>query len=158
MSVRNIIQATVDEFGKSRGGVKKSGSWYFRGTDTVVVLNLQKSQYGPSYYMNVGLWFLGLGFSANPKPSHCHVQTRAELLVPDEKHAHLEELLDLNVAIGDSQRHDELLAVLQSQLGLMLDAGLELSGLRSAQGQRLLKKSLIDGDGQEFLARRSDLS
>ena len=25
MSVRNIIQATVDEFGKSRGGVKKSG-------------------------------------------------------------------------------------------------------------------------------------
>ena len=33
------------------GFTKKSGSWYRRGEETIAVLNLQKSQYGPSYYV-----------------------------------------------------------------------------------------------------------
>ena len=57
MSTRNIIQTTFDEFGKALDGSKKSGSWYITGPDAIAVLNLQKSQYGPRYYLNVGLWF-----------------------------------------------------------------------------------------------------
>lgn len=152
MSARNVIQATFDEFGESRGGAKKSGSWYLQGHDTVTVLNLQKSQYGRRYYVNVALWFLGIGAPANPKPSQCHVQTRLESLVTDDERVHLEELLDLDVPVGEEQRHAELLAVLETQLGPILDASQTLAGLASVSGQHLLAKSLIDSDGQKFLA------
>ncbi len=54
MSVRNSIQTTFDEFGKTAGGSKKSGSWYRRSPETIVVLNLQKSQYALRYYVNLG--------------------------------------------------------------------------------------------------------
>ena len=152
MSTRNVIQTTFDEFAKARGGTKKSGTWYLTGPDTVAVVNLQKSQYGPRYYVNVALWFLGIEASASPKPSHCHVQTRLESLVEDEERLRVEELLDLEVDVGDDQRRCGLLAVFGTQLGPILDASQTLVGLTSPAGRRLLEKSLIDGDGQRFLA------
>src|SRR5690349_16163326 len=120
MSTRNIIQTTFDEFGKSLGGSKKSGSWYITGPEAIAVLNLQKSQYGPRYYLNVGLWFLGVGPATNPKPSHCHVQSRLESLVPAADRQHLEDLLDLDFAVDEQERRAELLAVLTSQLEPLL--------------------------------------
>jgi len=151
MSTRNIIQTTFDEFGKSLGGSKKSGSWYITGPEAIAVLNLQKSQYGPRYYLNVGLWFLGVGPATNPKPSHCHVQSRLESLVPAADRQHLEDLLDLDFAVDEQERRAELLAVLTSQLEPLLEAGMSDSGLLTETGQHLLMKSLIDGDGQRYL-------
>jgi hypothetical protein len=82
LSERNVVQTSFDEFGKASFGAKKSGSWYRRSDETIVVLNLQKSNYGPSYYVNVAIWLLAAGPADAPKPSHCHVQTRLERLVP----------------------------------------------------------------------------
>lgn len=151
MSLRNIIQTTFDEFGKALGGSKKSGSWYITGPDAIAVLNLQKSQYGPRYYLNVGLWFLGVALATNPKPSHCHVQSRFELLVPAADRQHLEDLLDLDQAFDDEERRTGLLAVLTSKLEPLLEAGMSDHGLATEAGQHLLMKSLIDGDGQRYL-------
>ncbi|MBB6406220.1 DUF4304 domain-containing protein [Arthrobacter sp. AZCC_0090] len=155
MSTRNLIQTTFDEFGKSLGGSKKSGSWYVTGPNAIAVLNLQKSQSGPRYYLNVGLWFLGVAPAMNPKRSHCHVQSRLETLVPAAHRKHLEELLDLDHAVGDEERRTELLAVLTSQLEPLLEAGMSDSGLATEAGQHFLTKSLIDGDGQRFLAAQA---
>ena len=49
MSVRDVIQAIFDDFGKSAGASKKSGSWHRRSDETVFVLNLQKSNYATRY-------------------------------------------------------------------------------------------------------------
>ncbi|MHC6219222.1 DUF4304 domain-containing protein [Arthrobacter sp. MMS24-S77] len=146
---------TFDEFGKSLGGSKKSGSWYVTGPDAIAVLNFQKSQYGPRYYLNIGFWFLGVGVATTPKPSHCHVQGRLETLVPAAHRAHLEDLLNLDQAADDEERRTGLLAVLTSQLEPLLEAGMTNSGLATEAGQHLLKKSLIDGDGQRFLAAQA---
>ena len=83
MSTRNVIQATFDEFGKTRGGAKKSGSWYLPGSDTLAVLNLQKSQYGALLVQRCPV-VSGDRDPTNPKPSHCHVQTRLESLIPED--------------------------------------------------------------------------
>lgn len=155
MSRRNVIQRTFDEFGRSLGGSKKSGSWYVTGPDAIAVLNLQKSQYGPHYYLNVGLWFLGLGAATNPKPTHCHVQSRLEALVPAEHRRNLEALLDLDQVVDDEERRTELLGVLAVQLEPLVQAGTSFDGLATEAGQRLLMKSLIDGDGQRFLSTRA---
>ena len=156
MSVRNLIQTTIDEFGRSLGGSKNSGSWYFTGPDAIAVLNLQKSQYGPRYYLNVGLWLLGVGAATNPKPTHCHVQSRLEELVPSDLRRNVELLLDLDYAIVDEERRTRLLGVLTAQLEPLVEAGTSPGGIKTEAGQRMMTKSLINADGQRFLHRTAN--
>jgi len=152
MSVRNIIQATFDEFGKASGGSKKSSSWYFRRPETVFVLNLQKSQYAPRYYVNVALWLLAAGPTDAPKPTHCHVQTRLEGLVPPATHERLTALLDLDTPVEDQVRRDDLLSLLREQLLPIMEAASTIETLYSGEGQRFVKASLVNADGQRLLA------
>ena len=56
MSKRNVIQRCVDEFAEGLGMVKKSGSWYRHTDGVITILNLQKSQYAPSYYVKIAFW------------------------------------------------------------------------------------------------------
>ena len=151
VSARNIIQMTFDEFGKVAGGTKKSGSWYWRSAETVFVLNLQKSQYGPQYYVNVGLWLLSLGPAETPKDHQCPIRTRLDNLVPADKEAGLTTLLDLESPVDDELRREELLALLRSVLLPLLDTTSTLEGLRAAAGQRLVGVSLVAGDAQRLL-------
>lgn len=52
---------------------------------------------------------------------------------------------------ADEHEH-ELLDVLDSQILPYIEAGQTLAGLTASVGQRILTKSLLDGDGQRFLA------
>lgn len=152
MSVRNIIQTTFDEFAQSSGFTKKSGSWYRRSSETIVVLNLQESQYGPQYYVNVALWLLGIGPEEEaPKENHCHVRTRLELLVPTPK-GRATTLLDLTSPLDDRTRREELLTLLDSDLLPVVDACATLENLRSGEGRRLIDVSLVEGPAQRLLA------
>ena len=152
MSARNVVQETFDEFSKESGCSKKSGSWYLRSSETIVVLNLQKSQYALRYYVNVGVWLLAAGPADAPKPSDCHIQTRLERLGPSALEERLTVLLDLDNPIGAEARRDELLALLREHLLPMMSAASTLEWLRSGEGQRFVKASLVDGDGQRLLA------
>jgi hypothetical protein len=151
VSVRNIIQTPFDEFAQSSGFTKKSGSWYRRSSETIVVLNLQKSQYGPQYYVNVGLWLLGIGPEEAPKENHCHVRTRLEFLVPTPK-GRVTTLLDLASPLDDRTRREELLTLLKSDLLPVVDACATLEDLRSGEGRRLIDVSLVEGPAQRLLA------
>lgn len=152
MMSRNVIQSTLDEFGMSLGAHKKAGSWYLLGADTVAVVNLQRSNYSRRYFINFGLWFIGIGPPSMPKPTACHLQTRVESIVDEVTRLQLERLLDLETELPDAERREELLAVLQVHVHPILDAAQTLEGLASPTGQRLLAKSLLDGDGQRLLA------
>jgi hypothetical protein len=152
VSTRNVIQMTFDEFGKAASCEKKSGSWYRRSAETIFVLNLQKSQYGLQYYINVGLWLLALEPAEAPKEHHCPIRTRLDNLVSPAEQARLTTLLDLETLIDEGTRREELLAVLQSILLPTMDACSTLAGLRSEAGQWLLSVSLVGGDAQRLLA------
>ena len=100
--------------------------------------------------MTVGFWFLGLGAATNPKPTHFHVQSRLEALVPANHRRNLGPLLDLDQIVDDEERRTELLGVFAVQLEPLAKAGTSFGGLATEAGQRLLMKSLIDGYGQRF--------
>lgn len=115
ISTRNAIQRAFDQFGRESGFEKKSGSWYRRGDEVVAVSNLQKSQYGPSYYINQGFWLSRLGAERYPKVNKCHIQARIEDLLPTAEFR-LGQLLTLDFDVPAEQRSKELVDLLERAL------------------------------------------
>lgn len=152
MSVRNTVQVAFDESCKSLQFEKRRGAWYRRGEDLVTVVDLQKSQYGPQYYINLGLWLIGLEGDAHPKPVACHVRTRLASVVGEREELELKQLLDLESPVPDKERHDRLLAFLTGALQDMLSTTHSVATLRSPAGRSLLKKSGVRGPAVEILA------
>ncbi|TFC22108.1 DUF4304 domain-containing protein [Cryobacterium sp. MDB1-18-2] len=152
MSDRNVIQTAFDEFAKTAGCSKKSGSWYRRSSETILVLNLQKSQNGLQYYVNVALWLRALGDEESPKENKCQIRTRLTRLLPADLEKRLTELLDLDSDLDQMSRKEGLLDLLREHLLPLMEASSSLEGLRSGDGQDLIRKSLVTGPGQKLLA------
>ena len=61
-------------------GFKKLHQTWHRATpDTIQIVNVQGSQWGPEYYLNVGTYLLALGQETTPPESRCHVRARINL-------------------------------------------------------------------------------
>jgi len=50
--------------------------------DTILVLNLQKSQWGDTLYVNAGVYVRALGSEHSPPHNRCHINARLERVVP----------------------------------------------------------------------------
>jgi hypothetical protein len=90
-----------------QAGFEKSGAtWRKTNDDVVSVLNLQGSQWGPSFYVNLGVYFRALGDREAPCEADCHIRTRLDDLVPDPARDIC--LLDFEEPIQESVRFQEL--------------------------------------------------
>jgi hypothetical protein len=74
------IRALFDKTLREQGFRKAGGSWYSNRPETVLLANLQKSQYGYRFYVNLGVWLKAIGDSATPKEHHCHIRIRLSSL------------------------------------------------------------------------------
>lgn len=63
--------------------LKKGQSWFLEGKDSVVVLNLQKSDFDTKYFVNLGIWLKSLGAADFPSENRCHIQARLTSLFPE---------------------------------------------------------------------------
>jgi hypothetical protein len=70
---------------KAAGFKKRSLSWYLYGRDTIVVVNLQRSDWNKDYYINIGIWLKALGDETFPKYYKCPMVWRVEELFPKER-------------------------------------------------------------------------
>ncbi len=147
---RNVVKEPLVRFGRETGLNLHSGAWYLRQAETIAVVELQKSQYGPQYYVNVALWLLPLGDALYPKERSCHVRTRLDALLSEQEEL-VNALLDLESTMDDSARAAELSELLVSHLLPILRACSSVRGLKSAEGERLLKASLVRGPAQQLL-------
>src|SRR5438309_7775611 len=129
MSDRNVIQRVVDEFAKGLEMVRKSGSWYRHTDSLVTILNLQKSQYAPKYYLNIAFWLMELGSERFPKENAAHVRIRLDRLLPDAADE-ITKLLDLDSGMADPKREEGLRAILNSRLRPILDGTTTVEDLR----------------------------
>lgn len=150
MSERNSVQQAFDRFGKGAGFEKKSGSWYRRSHEVVSISNLQKSQYGPQYYLNQGFWLRQLDDQRFPKSHQAHIVTRVEDLVPDAEQR-IRQLLDLEVGMPDQERSDELVTLLSERLLPLIERGDSIAGLRSMVADGTFGGAGIRGPAQEKL-------
>jgi hypothetical protein len=94
-------------------GFKKSGAtWHRAGVSEIAVVNLQGSQWGPQFYVNLGVYFRELGTKAKPCEAECHIRSRLDAHVPDR--TRLNQLLDFEANIPIEVRGRELEVLLKN--------------------------------------------
>ena len=153
MSERNVIQQAFDEFGRDAGAEKKSGSWYLRTDEVIAVSNLQKSQYGSSYYFNQGFWLCELGDERYPPAHRCHVQERLEYLLSAEAkdRQRMRQLFQFEREMSDEQRVRELRTLLRDELLPLIQRGSTVDGLRGMLAEGMFTHSLIYASARPVL-------
>lgn len=132
------------------GLTKRGGAWYLFSDDTILVAELQKSNFGRVYFVNVAVWLRSFGDTQFPKEQACHIRTRLGELVSDPDR--LSELLDAERSGQDSQRAAELNEVLTSTLSWVIEGTASVEALRSDLGDRVRNRSLVTGSAQRLLA------
>jgi len=83
------IKKALGEVFQEVGFLHKGQSWFLTGSDSIVVINLQKSDFDKKYYINIGVWLKRFGDVSFPKENQCHIQTRLTSLF--NEHASLIE-------------------------------------------------------------------
>lgn len=128
MRPRTPVHVAFDRFGREAGLELHRRAWYQRADEVVTVCGLQKSQYGPSYYVNVGFNFTTLDADPHPHPEGCHLTVRIGEFVSGLE---LRELLDLDAPIADSARESRLFDIFARRLEPVVQRATSVDGLRA---------------------------
>jgi|SRR6185312_9071779 len=93
-------------------GFKKKGNyWVINGNEITKMVNLQKSQYSNSFYINYGYIIKAISLDNQMM----HVYNRVSSLDVNERNL-IKALLDLDSDISDEKRETELKQILNSNL------------------------------------------
>lgn len=81
----------------AHGYRKKADSWFLERPETILLINLQKSQWGDQYYVNLAIWLRGLADAKSipPKEQDCHVRVRLTSLTTEA----IERALDFSAGL-----------------------------------------------------------
>ncbi|MCA9096658.1 MAG: DUF4304 domain-containing protein, partial [Planctomycetaceae bacterium] len=82
---------------KLHGFKKKGSTWHRAAGGFIQVFNVQGSQWGKSFYLNLGIYIKALGDKTTPTEYECHIQSR--VLRDAEGLARLNTLLNLENAL-----------------------------------------------------------
>lgn len=112
-----------------RGFTKTGATWRKASADVISVLNLQGSQWKPSFYINLGVYFRALGDSDKPAEYDCHVRApRLTDLVPDRDW--LNALLDFEKPVQEHVRVREIEILIVEHALPWLDRVSSIEGAR----------------------------
>jgi hypothetical protein len=106
-----LLQAALAPSLKAAGFKKAGATWSRPSPLTIAVVNLQGSQWGPQFYVNLGVYFRELGGKLKPCEAECHIRTRLDAHVPDR--ARLRQLLDFEHDVDIQTRGMELASLVQ---------------------------------------------
>lgn len=149
MTHSNAIREIFDKFARSENLEKRSGSWYQRGDDLITVLELQKSNFGDRYFVNIAIWLTAIEPASFPKENKCHIRTRLTELVPDA--SAVDGLLNLDTPLDDAQRVERLNQMFREQLNPILQTTTSLGKLGSLRGQEFLSHCLVRPAAQALI-------
>ncbi len=112
------LATTIDRVITSKGfvqGPAKGGrkTWYKRFPETILVLDLQKSDFGGKYFINLAIGASSLLHEDFPREEHCHVRLRVEEVLPDhdKQLTRALDLEDTTMVEEERKRWLELLVV-----------------------------------------------
>jgi hypothetical protein len=145
---KTFKKAIARSFEKS-GLVKKGQSWYFDGKEALIVINLQKSNWGEMYHMNLGIWLKAFGEVSFPQFNHCPLYYRVEYFFPKRR-----ELILLGCSLDQSTLPmlAELTEFIESELIPFLQSCSVISKLRELMKQGALDGGFVTSEARMYLS------
>lgn len=138
---------------KEAGFKKNADSWYFSNKDVVLLVNLQKSQYGNQYYVNGGIALKSLGAAEFVKEHLCHIRFRLTSLVSEEEGKKIESVFDLeNESLTDQQRTEEISTLVRNVALPILQECLSESDIVKTVKSGMLAKAMIHKQVKELVS------
>ena len=114
-------------------------------------MNLQRSRFGPQYYINYALWLKFLGDPQLPKEVDCHIRMRESNFGGDAARVHA--LLDLNSDIPIEDRSRGIEQFLLQSFKPFAEGCRNLDGIRLHFRNGRLANTLIVTSARELLSR-----
>ena len=147
MKTDNPIKLAIEAALKGAQFQRKSSTWYRDMEEAVVIVDVQKSNFGEQYYVNLGILVKELGQIRDklpPKENECHIRLRLESLTHEEEQYVQEVVLRLdNTSLGPKERqqrvHDLIAEV---ALPFLLQCGTR-AGIREAERRGQLRDALV---------------
>ena len=124
-------------------------AWYRRTDEVIVTCDLQKSQYAPSYYLNVGFYLRAFGNETHPKSHECDIVLRGETILGEE--SEITQLLDLQQSIEDDDRSVRVYTLLVESLTPFITRGATVAGLREMVADGSLPDYMLGANAQTAL-------
>ena len=140
-------------FGRDAGLELHKRAWFLRTEEVIVTCDLQKSQYGPLFYLNVGYYLRSEGSKTHPKSHQCHITYRAGQLIGRERA--FNELLDLEHPLDDEMRTTQLYSLLTTELAPRIHRGSTIAGLRAMLADRSMTHHYLKGPAKAVLLASS---
>ncbi len=135
-NIINVFEQNVQQ----AGFIKKRGSWYFNGAETILVVNLQKSNYGKQYYVNLAVYVKQFGEERFPKEHKCHIRIRLDAVVTDRT----ERTLNADdSSLPEEERRNAVAQLMQTKAIPFLQRMATLDGIRQMVKQGELRKAMV---------------
>jgi len=100
-----------------------------RKEEVIGVLNVQKSNYDDTFFINLGFWLRQIEDIQNPKNEQCHVLSRAEELWPEENRSTIEQQSENNACTTGKSQITEIRQFVREKIIPLLCHGSTLAGL-----------------------------
>ncbi len=136
----------------------RASTWHKSLPDSILVVDLQKSQYGLQYYLNLGIWLKQLGEAQAPKEHQCHIRLRATAL-PAKGAKLLEQALDLeDMSISPEQREKVLVEYIQKEVLPFMEVTGTVEGASTALAGDKLKRAMVHKKAKELLTTKVEIN
>jgi Domain of unknown function (DUF4304) len=87
----NMIVRILDPVLRDKGFSRTKKTWYLARPETVLLVDLQKSEFSKKYYVNLGVSVLRLSTDPRPKINKCPISHRLEMLVQEHERPSAEQ-------------------------------------------------------------------
>jgi hypothetical protein len=132
----------------------RTNTWCKPCQDTLLVVNLQKSQFGDVHYINLGVWVRLLGENEAPKEYQCHIRQRATSLRTEKAKALERALNFVDTEMSPEERETLIAECMRTEAIPFLESLATLEGIQAAVETQQLRGGMVPESLRDLLARR----
>jgi hypothetical protein len=111
------LEGVFDSVLVPAGFRRRKDTWYKMNDDTITLVNLQKSQWGGQYYVNLAVYLRDLGKATSPSEHESHIRVRLTS-ISGSGTAAVEEALDFERETVSAEQRRKVLAHALSTVAL----------------------------------------
>lgn len=154
MTTENLARSINDSLRK-RGFKRKGAAWYLEGPECTCLLNLQRSQWGNKYYINLGVLVKQLDNIPSPKENQCHLGVRLSQIVRDS--TKLERDLDFeDFASANEQKVRAVREAIETRAIPFLSSLQTLDGIKHVFREGTISSAFATAKLKKFLGMLVD--